>query len=201
MLRKGLNNLNGKFLKTRPARQYAPSACFFSKSGTKPHRNLEGPPNHPEARKCLISMGTRRAMSHRVPVNPTFLGPPLFLLHSVSGQDAVSSRRPRCKRCRVGRWSWRCSCDADRLRRPLSAVLAVAMAKDRLTGLGGSRRFLTVGGSGNGRSCPMGDGSSTQNAASSNQSGRATALGWLPPLRQPRSGAWRSRPMPIWPRT
>ena len=86
MLRKGLNNLKGNFLKTRPARQYAPSACFFSKSGTKPHRNPEGPPNSPNARKRLISLGFHPVLSHLGPENPTFRGLPLFLLHSVSGQ-------------------------------------------------------------------------------------------------------------------
>ncbi len=56
MMRKGLNHLKGKFLKTRPARQYAPFACFFSKSGTKPHWNPEAPPNGPDTRKRLISL-------------------------------------------------------------------------------------------------------------------------------------------------
>ena len=108
MLRKGLNNLKGNFLKTRPARQYAPSACFFSKSGTKPHRNLEGPQNGPHTRKRLISLGTRPALSHRVPVNPTFPCPPLFLLDSVSGHQGTRTRvhkltRPRRVTARPGR--------------------------------------------------------------------------------------------------
>jgi len=56
MQRKPLNDLKGRFLKTHPKRQNAISAHFFSKSGTKPHWNPEGPQNGPDSRKGLISL-------------------------------------------------------------------------------------------------------------------------------------------------
>ena len=86
MQRKPLNDLKGRILKTHPKRQNAPSAFFFSKSGTKPHRNLEGPQNGPHARKRLISLGSSSRYIPRRPGKSRFRGPPLFLLHSVSGQ-------------------------------------------------------------------------------------------------------------------
>ena len=86
MQRKPLNDLKGRISKTHPKRQSAPSAHFFSKSGTKPHRNLEGPQNGPHARKRLISLGSPSRYIPRRPGKSRFRGPPLFLLHSVSGQ-------------------------------------------------------------------------------------------------------------------
>jgi hypothetical protein len=58
MQRKPLNDLKGGISKTHPKRQSTPFAHFFSKSGTKPHRNLEGPQNGPHTRKRLISLGS-----------------------------------------------------------------------------------------------------------------------------------------------
>ena len=85
MMRKGLNDLNGKFFKTRPARQYAPFAYFFSKTGTEPHWNPEGPQNAPHARKRLISLGFKPWSTLVYPRLPTFSRPIPFLFPLVSG--------------------------------------------------------------------------------------------------------------------
>ena len=108
MQRKPLNDLKGRFLKTHPKRQNAISAHFFSKSGTKPHWNPEGPQNGPHARKRLISLGSPSRYIPRRPGKSRFRGPPLFLLHSVSGHQGARTRvhkltRPRRVTARPGR--------------------------------------------------------------------------------------------------
>ena len=108
MQRKRLSVLKGRISKTRPARQMAHLACFFSKSGTKPHWNPEGPQNDPHARKRLISLGSSTRYIPLRPGTSRFRGPPLFLLHSVSGQQGALTRvhkltRPRRVTVRPGR--------------------------------------------------------------------------------------------------
>jgi Lrp/AsnC family leucine-responsive transcriptional regulator len=91
-----LKRLKWQIFKNPPRRQYAPFACFFSKFGTKPDWNPEAPPNGQDTRKRLISLEFHPVLSHVGPENPTFRGPPLFLLHSVSGHLAVGLSPSPC---------------------------------------------------------------------------------------------------------